>query len=182
MLVLRRLLSSNAAKAAHAKPNVVVFGSGLMGAGIVQVTAAAGLSVTMVDVSDEALHRGLKTIEASLSRVAKKTHKDDKHAAEKAVSHTLSHIKTSTHGVAAVAGADLVIEAIVENLGKKQELFRQLDAAARPTTVFASNTSSLPIHAIAKGIRCRVSERHSQQAGCAGRTGSAGCTSSTPCR
>eukprot|EP00004_Rigifila_ramosa_P001152 TRINITY_DN110_c0_g2_i2.p2 TRINITY_DN110_c0_g2~~TRINITY_DN110_c0_g2_i2.p2 ORF type:complete len:107 (-),score=27.37 TRINITY_DN110_c0_g2_i2:606-926(-) len=90
MLVLRRLLSSNAAKAAHAKPNVVVFGSGLMGAGIVQVTAAAGLSVTMVDVSDEALHRGLKTIEASLSRVAKKTHKDDKHAAEKAVSHTLS--------------------------------------------------------------------------------------------
>jgi 3-hydroxyacyl-CoA dehydrogenase len=129
--------------------NVTVYGSGLMGAGIVQVAAHKGFNVTMVDVSDAALDNGRKLIQSSLSRVARKLHPDDASAQQKVLDDVFSRVTATTDAVAAVTQADLVIEAIVENLEVKRKLFSDLDAAAPSHTIFASNTSSIPIKDIA---------------------------------
>ncbi|KAI8929118.1 Hadh protein [Entophlyctis helioformis] len=136
--------------ASLALKNVTVVGAGLMGAGIVQVAAQAGFSVTMVDLSPDTLAKGSKIISSSLARVAKKKHADNPAASKAFVDDVFSRISTSADAAASAASADLVIEAIVENLAVKQKLFAALDAAAPAHTIFASNTSSLPISDIAK--------------------------------
>lgn len=122
---------------------LVVFGSGLMGSGIVQSAAVKNINVTMVDVDAAATERGKGLISASLKRVAKKAHPEDAGAQAAMVDKTMSLIKTSTDGSQAVADADLVIEAIVENLGVKQKLFKQLDAAAPSHTICECQIRSL---------------------------------------
>lgn len=135
--------------------HVVVVGAGLMGAGIAQVSAQAGLRVTLVDTNQPAVAQGTKMISSSLARVAKKAGKDQAY-----VDEIMRNICTSIDAVKAVASADLVIEAIVENIAVKQDLFRRLDAAAPNAAIFCSNTSSLPIHQIAQ-----TSSRKSRFAG-----------------
>lgn len=120
-----------------------------MGAGIAQVAAQAGHQVVLVDVSQDLLEKSKGRIEESLKRVSKKKFADDKKAGEEFVQKAVSGISLSISPVEAVKNVDLVVEAIVENLDAKKKLFASLDKAAGPSTIFASNTSSLPISEIA---------------------------------
>ncbi|XP_022104780.1 hydroxyacyl-coenzyme A dehydrogenase, mitochondrial-like [Acanthaster planci] len=146
--VIHRGLTTSALRLAAIK-NVTVVGGGQMGAGIAQVAAQTGHHVTVVDQSDEILAHSKLTIERSLARVAKKKFGEDAKAAEKFTKQAMSLIDVSTDASSVVTKTDLVIEAIVENISVKQELFSRLDKEAPPETIFASNTSSLPISDIA---------------------------------
>lgn len=99
------------------------------------------------------MNKAKNNIQKSLSRVAAKQFKDDAAAGEAFQRDTLSRISFSTDAVAAVKNADLVVEAIVENLQVKQQLFSRLDKASPSHTIFASNTSSLPIADICNRVR-----------------------------
>jgi len=132
--------------------NVSVVGSGLMGAGIAQVAAQTGHNVVLNDLSDEALGKAMKGIEKSLQRVAKKKGDDG----PKFIEETLSRISTTTSLETTAGEADLVVEAIVENLGIKQTLFADLEAAAPGTCILATNTSSLPVSAIGANLKDRA--------------------------
>ncbi|KAI8825219.1 3-hydroxyacyl-CoA dehydrogenase [Fimicolochytrium jonesii] len=139
--------------ASQVKPieRIAVVGSGLMGAGVVQVAAQAGLHVYMVDLNDESLRKGEKIITSSLKRVAKKKFGGDAEGADARayIDDVMSRVKLSKDSAAAASDSQLVVEAIVENLQTKQALFRGLDKAAPAETIFVSNTSSLPIGDIA---------------------------------
>ncbi|XP_017270976.1 hydroxyacyl-coenzyme A dehydrogenase, mitochondrial [Kryptolebias marmoratus] len=143
-----RAFSSSALRSSVFK-HVTVIGGGLMGAGIAQVAASTGHTVTLVDVSEDVLKKTVKGIEGSLQRVAKKKFADKPEAGEEFVRKVLQSISTSTDAASAAQTSDLVLEAIVENLQVKQELFGRLDKLAPVHTIFASNTSSLPIMDIA---------------------------------
>ena len=122
---------------------IAVIGAGLMGSGIAQVAAQAGYDVVLRDVTEAALARGTAGIAASYERfVAKgKLTAEDAEAA-------LGRITTTTE-LEAVGQADLVVEAVFEQLEVKQEVFRALDAIAKPGAVLATNTSAIPITRIA---------------------------------
>ncbi|KAF9341791.1 hypothetical protein BGZ91_002045 [Linnemannia elongata] len=145
--------TSSSAYAPHNVKNITVFGSGLMGAGIVQVAAQNAFNVTMVDLNPEALKKGQDIITSSLKRVAKKQFPEDAAQQKAFIDKTMAQIKTSTDSEAASKDADLIIEAIVENLKTKQQLFSMLDKVAPEHTLFCSNTSSLPIGEIAKATK-----------------------------
>jgi len=121
-----------------------------MGAGIVQIAAQAGFQVTMVDLSPEHLKKGKDIITSSLKRVAKKRHPDDTAQQQNFIDTTMSHVKTSTNSTEPAEASDLIVEAIVENITTKQNLFSALDAVSPAHTIFTSNTSSLSIGEIAK--------------------------------
>lgn len=129
--------------------NVAIVGGGQMGSGIAQVSAAARQSVVVVDIDQGILDNSRKVITNSLARVAKKKHKDDADAATKMVDDIVGKISWTKSVEEAVVASDLVVEAIVENLNIKKELFSKIDAAAPPNTILASNTSSLSIGDIA---------------------------------
>ena len=118
---------------------VGVVGCGLMGSGIAQICAAAGLETVVREANDEFLQKGLKRIDGFLQGGVDK----GKMTADQKV-QILSRLKGTTKA-ADLADCDLVIEAIIENMGEKRKLFAELDAACKPSTIFASNTSSLPI-------------------------------------
>jgi len=122
---------------------VFVIGAGTMGNGIAQVSAQAGYSVTMSDIKDEFIQKGLATIEKSLDRSVKKgtLQESDKAA-------ILARIKT-TLDMKDAKDADLVIEAAPEVLDLKKNIFKQLDEICKPDAILATNTSSLPIGEIA---------------------------------
>jgi len=143
-----RALSTSAA-VSKAIQEVVVIGGGLMGAGIAQVAAQTGHDVTLVDLSQDVLDKSQKRIGDSIARVAKKTHKEDPAAADKFVKEALARLKTDTSADKALATADLVVEAVVENMALKQKLFADYDKKAPAKTIFASNTSSLSVTEIA---------------------------------
>ncbi|ANI15275.1 3-hydroxybutyryl-CoA dehydrogenase [Pseudomonas citronellolis] len=124
-----------------------VIGAGTMGNGIAQVCAAAGLQVAMIDVSDAAVERGLKTIDGNLERLIKK---DKLAAADKP--GILARIQGGTD-YAALKDADLVIEAATENLELKLRILRQVDELVGPECVIASNTSSISITQLAVVVR-----------------------------
>jgi 3-hydroxybutyryl-CoA dehydrogenase len=126
---------------------VGVVGAGMMGNGIAQVCAAAGLEVTMVDISAEAVERGLATVAASLERLVKK---ERLAAADKAV--ILARIKGTTQ-YADLAGADLVIEAATENEALKLRILAEIDALLGEGALIATNTSSLSITRLAAATR-----------------------------
>jgi len=126
---------------------VGVLGCGLMGSGIAQVAAAAGYDTVVRDVSKELLDRGRAGIEKSLAKFVEKGKLDA--AARDA---TLKRL-TFTPTVADLKGADIVIEAITEDLDLKNALFKELDALCGPATIFASNTSSLTIAEMAAATK-----------------------------
>ena len=126
---------------------VGVLGCGLMGSGIAQVAAAAGYDSVVRDVSKELLDRGRAGIEKSLAKFVEKAKLDA--AARDA---TLKRL-TFTTTVADLKGVDVVIEAITEDLGLKNALFRELDGLCGPATIFASNTSSLTIAEMAAATK-----------------------------
>lgn len=133
----------------NAIKTVTVIGSGLMGSGIAQVAAATNHKVTMVDQTNAILTKSLNAIEKSLAKVSKKKFKDDPEAGKHFVTDTLSRINISTDPAANISETDLLVEAIVENMRVKHNLFTELDKAAPSHTIFVSNTSSLPIAEIA---------------------------------
>jgi 3-hydroxybutyryl-CoA dehydrogenase len=116
-----------------------VLGAGLMGAGIAQIAAVAGYEVTLVEVNDELIQKGLRGIEKSLAKFAEKgtLNAAQKDAARARLRGTTKHEE--------LADADLIIEAIIENLAIKREVYAKLDALCKTETIFASNTSSLSI-------------------------------------
>jgi len=126
---------------------VAVVGAGTMGNGIVHVFAQHGYPVTMIDVRAEALENALSTIAGNMERQIKKgaLAESDRDAA-------LSRISTATT-LAAVEGADLVVEAATENRELKLNIFRELDQAALEHAILASNTSSISITEIAAVTR-----------------------------
>jgi 3-hydroxybutyryl-CoA dehydrogenase len=122
---------------------VLVVGAGLMGAGIAQVAAVAGHDVTLQDVSDGALARGRRQIEESLARFESRGR-----IAPEVRAGALERIATTTD-LDAAAEAELVVEAVFEEIDVKREVFRKLDKLAPEGTVLATNTSAIPITAIA---------------------------------
>jgi len=127
--------------------NVAVIGSGTMGNGIAQAFAVAGFSVILIDVSQELLEKGEKNIENSLERLTKKAQISEAEKSEAlARLHTAPDIEAASH-------AHIVIEAVTENLEVKTSIFKKLDSACAPPTIFASNTSSLPITELASSTQ-----------------------------
>jgi 3-hydroxybutyryl-CoA dehydrogenase len=116
-----------------------VVGAGTMGNGIAQVAARAGYDVVMRDVRDEFLQRGINAIDKSLQRDVDK----ERLSAEEKQS-ILGRVKTTTD-LEALKGAVLVVEAITEDTTIKSNLFRELDLITVPSTILASNTSSISI-------------------------------------
>lgn len=118
---------------------VGVLGAGLMGAGIAQIAAASGLAVTVVEVNDELLKKGLGGIEKSLAKLVEK----GALAAEQRDA-TLARLRGTTK-LEDLAATDIIIEAIIEQLPAKRETYARLDQICKSETIFASNTSSLSI-------------------------------------
>src|SRR5712692_11979931 len=122
-----------------ASEKVGVVGCGLMGSGIAQVAAQAGCQVIVREVSPELVEKGLKSIEKSLQRLVEKGV-----LPQAARDHTRGRLRGTT-SLEDLGGADLVIEAIIEQLPAKKELFGALEKICAKTTIFASNTSSISI-------------------------------------
>ena len=123
--------------------HIAIIGAGQMGNGIAQVSSCAGYKVTMIDIKQEFVEKGMLTIEKSLNKLVAKGRMTEEDAQQ-----ALSRISTSTENSSA-ADADLVVEAIPEVLSYKTALFEQLDSFCKPNTILATNTSSISIDAIA---------------------------------
>lgn len=126
---------------------IAVIGAGQMGSGIAQVAAEAGIAVVMQDVTEELVFRGLNNIARNLNRAIEKGRlaNEDRDA-------ILGRI-TATRDLELARDADVVIEAIVENLPTKKEVFARLDSICPEQAIFASNTSSLPITELAAATK-----------------------------
>jgi len=117
---------------------IMVVGSGLMGSGIAQVCAQAGRDVLLYDVSAEALQKAVKSIEWSVGKLI------EKGTLRETGSAVIGRIKM-IQDLSAGKDVDLVIEAVFEERELKQDIFRRLDRICSPGTLFASNTSAIPI-------------------------------------
>lgn len=124
--------------------NIGIIGAGVMGSGIAQVSAVAGYRVVIQDITKNALDRSKEIIEKSLARFASKGK-----IQEPDMFSALGRIHYTTDLEEACKDADLIIEAIFENLGIKHETFKKIEAFAKPEAILASNTSALPITEIA---------------------------------
>ncbi len=124
---------------------VGVIGLGTMGAGIAEVVARAGLTVTAVEADPQALERGMRTLAGSLDRAVGRGRLPDADRRE------ISARVTPAGSVADLANADLVVEVVPERMEIKREVFAELDRVCRPDAILATNTSSLSVTAIAAG-------------------------------
>jgi 3-hydroxybutyryl-CoA dehydrogenase len=122
---------------------LAVIGAGLMGSGIAQVAAQAGWSVVLRDLDAAATGRGVAAIEKSLGKFAAKGA-----ITEEDATAALGRITTATD-LEAAADADIVVEAVFEQLEIKQEVFRALDGICKDGVVLATNTSAIPVTSIA---------------------------------
>jgi 3-hydroxyacyl-CoA dehydrogenase len=123
--------------------SVGVIGAGTMGGGISMNFLNVGLPVVLLETTQAALDRGLATIRRNYENSAKKGKLSDEQVAQRMA------LITPTLDYAALAGADLVIEAVFEQMDVKEQVFRQLDAVCKPGAILASNTSYLDINKIA---------------------------------
>jgi 3-hydroxybutyryl-CoA dehydrogenase len=141
-------MSADHGPAAAGIREVTVIGLGTMGAGIAEVLARSGRSVVAVEANHNRLARGLAILHASL----------DKAVARGRLSHVgkaeiVGRVRAADSIATGVADADLVIEAVPERMGLKQAIFAELDQACRPDAILATNTSSLPVTALAAATR-----------------------------
>ncbi len=126
---------------------MAIVGAGQMGSGIAQVAAQAGIQVVLADATPDLARRGLEKLGKALGKLVEKGKLP---AAER--ENVLGRIRPAER-LEDAAGADLAIEAIVENEGVKKELFRKLDAILAPGAILASNTSSISITALAAATK-----------------------------
>ncbi len=126
---------------------VGVVGCGLMGAGIAQVSAAAGFTTVAREVAPELVEKGLKGIEKNLARLV------EKGTITAAASGEIRGRLTGTTVIDDLKDCDVIVEAIIEQLPAKRDLFATLDKICPPSTIFASNTSSLTITEIAAATK-----------------------------
>ncbi|MBV9345389.1 MAG: enoyl-CoA hydratase/isomerase family protein [Gammaproteobacteria bacterium] len=124
-----------------------VVGAGTMGSGIATCFARAGIPVVLLDASASALARGLETLRRNLESAAARGT-----LAAGEVASALERVRPA-HGPEALAEADLIVEAVVEDLAVKREVFARADACAAPHAILASNTSTLDIDALAASTR-----------------------------
>jgi 3-hydroxybutyryl-CoA dehydrogenase len=130
---------------AHSIQKIAVIGAGTMGSGIAQVAASAGFQVQLFDLNPEVLKKGMAGIQKNLLKAVEL----GKLSSENAQA-TLARIAPADDLRQLVC--DVVIEAIIEKTEAKQNVFQSLAQINPPTTIFASNTSSIPITRIARGI------------------------------
>lgn len=125
-----------------------VIGAGTMGNGIAHTFAQTGFNVHLIDISEQAIQKGISTITTNLDRMISKgsINEEDKNS-------TLSRIKTFTKIEDGVKDAELVIEAATENMDLKLKIFKQLDEVTKPEVILASNTSSISITKIASATK-----------------------------
>jgi 3-hydroxybutyryl-CoA dehydrogenase len=123
--------------------SVGIIGAGIMGNGIAQACAASGLDVVMVDINQVAIDKGMASISSSLDRLVKK-----EKLTEELKTATLAKIKPSLD-YADLKGLNLVIEAATENQAIKEKILKQLDETCDPSTIIATNTSSLSVTMLA---------------------------------
>ena len=123
---------------------MAVLGAGQMGNGITQVAACAGYQVTMIDIQQEYVDKGIAAIEKSLAKLVSKERmtQEDADAARSRISLSIDR--------SVCADCDLVVEAVPEILDLKISIFQELDALCKPETILASNTSSISITTIAE--------------------------------
>jgi 3-hydroxybutyryl-CoA dehydrogenase len=121
--------------------HVLVVGAGQMGGGIAQVVAASGRRVSLYDAQPGATERGLETMRKSLAKLAEKGGSDP------------DEVLGRVQAVGEIVPADLLIEAVVESAEVKEDIFRRADEALAPGAILASNTSSIPITALAAATR-----------------------------
>ncbi|HOT83121.1 MAG: 3-hydroxybutyryl-CoA dehydrogenase [Rhodospirillales bacterium] len=126
---------------------VGVVGAGTMGNGIAQVFAIAGYNVVMRDIKDEFIARGLATIRKSLERMASRAK-----ITPEAKDAALGRIEATTE-MNALADCDLVIEAALEDVSVKAQIFRELDAIVKPGAILATNTSSISVTKVAAATK-----------------------------
>ncbi len=124
-----------------------VVGAGTMGNGIAQVAARAGLAVVLRDVKDEFLERGMAAVDKSLQRDV-----DKERLTEEEKRAIVGRIRTVT-ALEELAQADLVVEAVTEDVKVKSEVFRELDGITKPGAILASNTSSISITKLGAATR-----------------------------
>jgi 3-hydroxybutyryl-CoA dehydrogenase len=125
---------------------VLIVGAGLMGGGIAQVCAQAGIEVLLNDVSPEALQKGIKNIAWSVEKLA------GKGLLGETKETILGRIRTVAD-MEAARDVDIAVEAVYENLALKKEIFTALDRSLRPQALLASNTSAIPITELAAVTR-----------------------------
>ncbi|EHQ43789.1 MULTISPECIES: 3-hydroxyacyl-CoA dehydrogenase family protein [Myroides] len=128
--------------------NIAVIGAGTMGNGIAHTFAQKGFKVLLIDISEQAIERGMNTISKNLDRMIAKgsiTEADKK--------ATIENIITYTEIKDGVVNADLVIEAATENINLKLNIFKELSAVCREDVILASNTSSISITQIASVVK-----------------------------
>jgi 3-hydroxybutyryl-CoA dehydrogenase len=132
---------------ASVRRRLFVVGAGIMGSGIAAQAALAGWAVTLEDVSEELARRGVENAQRAMDSAVRrgKISPADRTAA-------LDNLEGAI-GLRRADGADVIVEAAPEKLDVKRALFTELEAAARPSALLASNTSSLPITAIASALR-----------------------------
>ena len=126
---------------------VGVVGAGQMGSGIAQVAATAGFEVTLVDLKQEYVDKGMAGIRTSLAKLAEKDA-----LRGQSPETVLARIRAATSN-AELAACDLVVEAVVEDVAVKRRLFAELDGIVPPHAILASNTSSIPITVLAAATK-----------------------------
>jgi 3-hydroxybutyryl-CoA dehydrogenase len=125
--------------------HVGIVGAGTMGSGIAQVVALAKIDVAMYDVNETLLRQGIERIRADLRKGVQRGK-----LTQEQFTQTMERIRLRS-GLAELSGCDLIIEAVIEDLRVKKDLFKHLEQNSKPTTVLATNTSSLSVSAIAAG-------------------------------
>ncbi len=140
---MRGMTTASAESTPRTFDTIGVIGLGTMGAGIAEVFARNGFTVIGVELSDEAVERGRKHLAHSTGRAVSRGKMTESDQTE-----ILGHISFATD-LSALAEADFVVEAVVESLEIKKDLFRRLDDIVKPDAILATNTSSLPVTEIA---------------------------------
>jgi 3-hydroxybutyryl-CoA dehydrogenase len=131
-----------------AQERVAVIGSGMMGHGISQIFAARGHEVILSDISEELLTKAIENIRKNMAFLS-----DNGIGSKEEIKSAISRIRTTKSLKEAVSGAQVVIEAVSENLELKQKLFQEMETYCAPDTILASNTSVISITEIAKNTK-----------------------------